>query len=65
MGLISFDMAMSGALLLYLLPIGHRVRLPDWTRRLAPRALPAWARRPDSSPAAPATDLATPDLATS
>jgi antimicrobial peptide system SdpB family protein len=61
MGLISFDMAMSGALLLYLLPIGHQVRLPDWTRSLVPRALPAWARRPDPSPAI----LATPDPATS
>lgn len=32
MGLTSFDFAMSGALLLYLLPIGHQMRRPCWWR---------------------------------
>jgi antimicrobial peptide system SdpB family protein len=35
MGLVSFDAAMSGALLLYLLPIGHQVQVPDRIRRWA------------------------------
>jgi antimicrobial peptide system SdpB family protein len=30
MGLISFSTAMSGALLLYLLPIGHQLVMPQW-----------------------------------
>jgi antimicrobial peptide system SdpB family protein len=34
MGLISFDAAMSAALLLYLLPIGYQVRKPGWFARL-------------------------------
>jgi antimicrobial peptide system SdpB family protein len=34
MGLTSFGLAMSGALLLYLLPIGHQLRLPDRGRVL-------------------------------
>lgn len=37
MGLISFSTAMTAALLLYLLPIGHQVALPAW-------ALSLWAR---------------------
>ncbi|GHJ47183.1 hypothetical protein Cs7R123_45250 [Catellatospora sp. TT07R-123] len=60
MGLISFDLAMSGALLLYLLPIGHQVRVPERLRRLVPGELPSWARRPASPPATvTARDLAT------
>jgi antimicrobial peptide system SdpB family protein len=35
MGLVSFFMAMSGALLLYLLPVGHQMR---WPRRTRPSA---------------------------
>jgi len=34
MGLISFFAAMAGALLLYLLPVGHHVRLEEVSRRL-------------------------------
>jgi antimicrobial peptide system SdpB family protein len=38
MGLVSFDFAMSGALLLYLLPIGHHLRRPavwdEWAGRI-------------------------------
>ena len=30
MGLVSFDVAMSAALVLYLLPIGHRIHRPPW-----------------------------------
>ncbi|MEQ4304269.1 sporulation-delaying protein SdpB family protein [Plantactinospora sp. B6F1] len=42
MGLVSFCAAMSGALLLYLLPIGHHVR---WPERLGRRVV-ALSRRP-------------------
>jgi antimicrobial peptide system SdpB family protein len=35
MGLVSFDLAMTGALLLYLLPVGHQTGAPRWTRQLA------------------------------
>jgi antimicrobial peptide system SdpB family protein len=38
MGLISFSTAMTAALLLYLLPIGHRVTLPAWAGVLWARA---------------------------
>ncbi len=48
MGLVSFDIAMSAALLLYLLPIGHQVTAPAWLAtatarfpRHAPQRLPA------------------------
>jgi antimicrobial peptide system SdpB family protein len=41
MGLVSFDIAMSAALLLYLLPIGHMLPAPRWWIRLAA----AWRRR--------------------
>lgn len=33
MGLISFDCAMSAALLLYLLPMGHQLAVPQWLAR--------------------------------
>ncbi|GIH11518.1 hypothetical protein Rhe02_95850 [Rhizocola hellebori] len=46
MGLISFSTAMSGALLLYLLPIGHQLVMPAW-------ALAIWA--PVKQRLAPAT----------
>jgi antimicrobial peptide system SdpB family protein len=47
MGLVSFDLAMSGALLLYLLPPGHHVRPPEWARYLTSQirlGLPATGR---------------------
>jgi antimicrobial peptide system SdpB family protein len=34
MGLVSFDIAMSAALLLYLLPVGHTLVAPRWLTRL-------------------------------
>jgi antimicrobial peptide system SdpB family protein len=62
MGLISFDAAMSGALLLYLLPIGHQVRPPRWLPRLAARLVPPpGVRRAAAAPGA----LAAPELAPS
>jgi antimicrobial peptide system SdpB family protein len=33
MGLVSFDLAMSAALLLYLLPTGHQIKMPRWLGR--------------------------------
>jgi len=53
MGLISFDCAMSGALLLYLLPIGYQVTAPK--RLFQTRALPTSAKRQLARPVA-ATD---------
>lgn len=41
MGLTSFDFAMSGALLLYLLPIGHLMRRPRWWDSMV-EALQRW-----------------------
>ena len=38
MGLVSFDAAMTGALLLYLLPIGCQVPRPTWLRFVSARA---------------------------
>ena len=55
MGLVSFDCAMSGALLLYLLPVGYQVTLP---RRLHwARALLKSARRPLPKPTTAAVSL--------
>jgi antimicrobial peptide system SdpB family protein len=56
MGLVSFDLAMSGALLLYLLPIGHRLRFPaavasvDW-REFGRRIRAGVAKPIDARPA--------------
>jgi len=50
MGLVSFDCAMSGALLLYLLPIGYQVTVPR--RPSQARALSKSARRRAARPAA-------------
>jgi antimicrobial peptide system SdpB family protein len=63
MGLVSFDLAMSGALLLYLLPMGHQVPLPRSARldahwvavRAAVRALATSASRVRISSAAGAS----------
>lgn len=56
MGLVSFDLAMSGALLLYLLPIGYQVPAPRWDRLTAhwaaSRVLARPASRARMSPAA-------------
>jgi len=40
MGLVSFDLAMSSALLLYLLPAGHHIRAPEWAKHLTSRIRP-------------------------
>jgi antimicrobial peptide system SdpB family protein len=52
MGLISFDVAMSASLLLYLLPIGHQVTWPAWPVRAAGRLR---SRAPAPPPVRPAT----------
>jgi antimicrobial peptide system SdpB family protein len=47
LGLLSFDAAMSGALLLYLLPVGHHLAAPRRLLRISPRRLlRASPRRP-------------------
>ena len=48
MGLISFDCAMAGALLLYLLPFGYQVAAPRWLLRAGAALKPA--RRPSARP---------------
>jgi|HubBroStandDraft_1064217.scaffolds.fasta_scaffold15640_2 antimicrobial peptide system SdpB family protein len=60
MGLVSFDLAMSGALLIYLLPIGYQIPAPRWAARpevhwAAIRALARPARRVRISSAAGAS----------
>jgi antimicrobial peptide system SdpB family protein len=52
MGLISFDCAMSAALLVYLLPIGHQIAMPRWLVRRAERAR-AGARCPAGAASSP------------
>jgi antimicrobial peptide system SdpB family protein len=56
MGLVSFDCAMSGALLLYLLPMGYQVTVPRWLPQT--RALLKSARRASPRPAAAAAAAA-------
>ena len=53
MGLISFDCAMSAALLVYLLPIGHQILMPRWLAGLAERTRAVTRRA--GSPAFPPT----------
>jgi hypothetical protein len=52
MGLVSFDVAMSAAPLLYLLPIGYQVRAPAWPTKAVSRLAD---RAPAPPPARPAT----------
>ncbi|GAA5179624.1 membrane protein [Rugosimonospora acidiphila] len=51
MGLISFDVAMSAGLLLYLLPIGHQVAAPRWLPWLRGRLAPLTGRLGRPGPA--------------
>lgn len=55
MGLISFSTAMTAALLLYLLPIGHRIVLPAWADAMWVRARHRIPRRRPLAPTSAGT----------